>query len=125
MTLARISATLEARNAIIRALEAHGPLILHTSGGRVGGRLFPICLPAGALRIGARDHLLGEVEGVQVYEMEDRDGAWRNTASTYILDVAQGPAIGFSIAAGPGQRFTLRKAGHDKHDPSNRCCDES
>ena len=124
MPLARITATPQARHAIALALEVHGPLMFHTSGGRVGGRSFPVCLPAGALRIGARDHLLGEVEGVPVYEMEDREGALRSAASAYILDIAQGPALGFSIAAGPGQRFTMRKAGHDTHEPSNRCCDD-
>ena len=81
--------------------------MFHTSGGRVGGRQFPICLPADALRIGARDHLLGEIEGVPVYEMEDRENAVACRAASYVLDVAPGPPIGFSIAAGPGMRFTL------------------
>jgi hypothetical protein len=107
MTFVSISATQEACDALLRAGEEHGPLMFHTSGGRVGGRRYPICLPAHALRLGARDHLLGEVKGVPVYEMEDREGDVTCRSQSYILDVAPGPAIGFSIAAAPGKRFTL------------------
>ncbi len=109
MAGARISATPEAREAMRRAIGEHGPIIFHTSGGRVGGRRFPACFPATELRIGARDHLLGEVEGVPIYDMEDRDGVRRSTAADYVLDVAPGHAIGFSISAAPGKRFTLNR----------------
>jgi hypothetical protein len=107
MTAAYIQATPEAYAALRRALEEHGSLMFHTSGGRVGGRQYPICLPADALRLGVRDHLLGEVEGVPIYEMEDREGAITCRSQSYVLDVAAGRAIGFSIAAAPGKRFTL------------------
>jgi uncharacterized protein (DUF779 family) len=104
----RVSATPEARAAIARLVAENGPIMFHTSGGRVGGRSLPICLPADALRLGARDHLLGEVEGVPVYEMEDKEGSTRCGLSAFVLDVARGPALGFSLAAAPGMRFTLR-----------------
>ncbi|HVZ05735.1 DUF779 domain-containing protein [Hyphomicrobium sp.] len=107
MTSAQISATPGASTALRRAVAEHGALMFHTSGGRVGGRQYPICLPADALRIGARDHLLGEVEGVPVYAMEDREGSIGCRAEAYVLDVAPGPAIGFSIAAAHSMRFTL------------------
>jgi uncharacterized protein (DUF779 family) len=110
MTSVRISATPDARAALVRAVKEHGPLMFHTSGGRVGGRQYPICLPAEALRLGARDHLFGEVDGVPIYEMEDREDGAACRARAYILDVASGPAIGFSIPAGPGRRFTLMPA---------------
>ena len=110
MAPVQISATPEAVAALRRAAEEHGPLMFHTSGGRVGGRQYPICLPQDALRLGARDHLLGDVEGVPVYEMDDREGGVTCRAETYVLDIAPGPAIGFSIAAGPGKRFTLTPA---------------
>jgi hypothetical protein len=103
----QISATPEARDALLRAVEQHGALMFHTSGGRVGGRQYPVCLPADALRLGARDHLLGEVEGVPIFEMEDQDGGAACRVRSYVLDIARGPAIGFSIAAAPGKRFTL------------------
>lgn len=102
-----ISATPEACAALQRASKEHGPLMFHTSGGRVGGRQYPICLPAQALRLGARDHLLGEVEGIPIYEMADRDSGVACRARAYVLDVEVGPAIGFSISAAPGKRFTL------------------
>jgi uncharacterized protein len=107
MTSVQISATPEACAALLRAIEEHGPLMFHTSGGRVGGRQYPICLPLNALRLGERDHLLGEVEGVPIYEMEDREAGVSCRAQSYVLDIAPGPAIGFSIAAAPGKRFTL------------------
>jgi len=107
MASAQISATPEASAALRLAMTEHGPLMFHTSGGRVGGRQYPICLPAEALRLGARDHLLGEVEGVPIYEMEDREGGVACRSEAYVLDVAAGPAIGFSIRAAPGQRFVL------------------
>ena len=110
MTSVRISATPEARAALLRVAKEHGPLMFHTSGGRVGGRQYPICLPAQALRLGARDHLLGEVDGVPIYEMEDREAGVACRAGAYVLDVAPGSAIGFSIPAGPGKRFTLMPA---------------
>lgn len=109
MATAKITATPDARDAIKRAISEHGPIIFHTSGGRVGGRRFLACLPAGELRIGARDHLLGEVEGVPVYDMEDRDGVTRSTDASYVLDVADGHAMGFSISAAPGKKFTLNR----------------
>lgn len=105
---AKIIATPEARAAIKRLVLEHGPIMFHTSGGRVGGRSVPICLPADALRLGARDHRLGEVEGVSIFEMEDRDGQPPRRAKAYVLDVAPGTALGFSFAAAPGMRFTLR-----------------
>lgn len=105
----RIAATPEARQALKAAAERYGPVMFHTSGGRVGGRHFPICLPQGALRLGARDHLLGNVDGVPIYEMEERDGEACCRGTDYVLDVAIGPAIGFSIDAGPGKRFTLTR----------------
>jgi uncharacterized protein (DUF779 family) len=108
MATTQISATPEAKAALARAVAEHGALMFHTSGGRVGGRDYPICLPRDALRLGARDYLLGEVEGVPIYEMEDREGGAACRYPAYVLDVQQGPPIGFSIDAGPGQRFTLR-----------------
>ncbi len=103
MTTAQISATPEARDALARAVAEHGPVMFHTTGGRVGGRTFPICLPIDWLRIGARDHLLGEVEGAPIYEMEDREGGAGCRAGAYVLDVAPGPSIGFSHRGGLGQ----------------------
>ena len=100
----RVTAT-PAAVALIETITAeHGPVMFHTSGGRTGGRNYPICLPLRELRLGARDHLLGEVEGTPIYEMEDKEGGKSCGARAYVLDVAQGPNIGFSIPAAPGKR---------------------
>ncbi len=124
MTTVQISATPEARAALERAAAEHGPVMFHTSGGRVGGRSYPICLPRDALRLGVRDHLLGEVEGVPVYQMEDRDGGSMCSAPSYVLDVAMGPSIGFSIPASPGKRFTLQPSANpacgERGSPANQ-----
>lgn len=104
---ATISATAEARAALAIIVKEHGPVMFHTTGGRVGGRRYPVCMPAGTLRLGSRDHLLGEVEGAPIYAMEDRDGELPVSSAGYILDVEAGPALGFSIIAAPGKRFSL------------------
>lgn len=107
-----VSATPEARAALEKIRAEHGPVMFHTSGGRVGGRSIPICLPISELRIGARDQLLGEIDGTPIYEMEDRDGGIVDChAGDYVLDIGPGPSIGFSIPAAPGRRFTLHPAG--------------
>jgi uncharacterized protein (DUF779 family) len=118
--MATISVTPEAREAIARVVEEHGPIMFHTSGGRVGGRSLPICLPLNALRLGARDHLIGEAHGAPVYEMEDTEGSTRCGYSAYVLDVTRGPALGFSLAAAPGMRFTLRPDVPGVNEPSDR-----
>jgi uncharacterized protein len=105
---AEIRATQEAQAAISKLIAEQGPIMFHTSGGRAGGRTFPICLLARELRLGARDHLLGLVDGVAIYEMEDRDGITRCTETNYVLDLVEGPTIGFSITPAPGKRFRLR-----------------
>lgn len=104
-----ISATPAAQAAMAQAIAAHGPIMFHTSGGRVGGRNYPICLPVSELKLGCRDHLLGEINGTPIYDMEDREGRTRCVAASYVMDVEIGPTIGFSIVVEPGQRFTLRE----------------
>ncbi|MFN0219079.1 MAG: DUF779 domain-containing protein [Hyphomicrobium sp.] len=108
MSLTAISATPEALAALQRITAEHGPVMFHTSGGRVGGRSYPICLPREELRLGARDHLLGHIDGVPIYDMEDREG-FDGRSGDFVLDVVLGPSIGFSIDAGAGLRFSLRK----------------
>lgn len=105
-----ISATPEARAALLRIAAEYGPVMFHTSGGRTGGRNYPICLPLRELRLGARDHLLGQVDGTPVYEMEDCEHGTSCSYDAYVLDVAPGPSIGFSIPAALGVRFTLTPA---------------
>ena len=102
-----ISATSPAKAALMRLREQHGAIVLHVTGGCCDART-PLCLPAQELRIGARDILLGIVEGVKVYEMQSTPEACY-CCGTYVLDMVQGVPVGFSLDPGDGQRFTIRE----------------
>lgn len=60
-----ISATPAASKALTQLQTLHGDIILHVTGGCCDART-PLCLRADELRIGPRDILLGNVEGVLV-----------------------------------------------------------
>ena len=102
-----ILATPEARQALARIRSEHGNVIFHVTGGCCDAHS-PLCLPAGELRLGARDVLIGAFDGVAFYEMENSADECCCSA-TYVLDVMPGTGVGFSIAPGPGLRFTLRE----------------
>jgi uncharacterized protein (DUF779 family) len=107
-----ITATSMAKEALTRLRRRHGEIILHVTGGCCDART-PLCLPANELRLGARDILLGMVEGVAVYEMQSTpELCYCNGA--YLLDMAPGVPVGFSLDPGEGMRFTIREdiAGH-------------
>lgn len=65
-----------------------------------------MCYPDGELRVGARDVLLGEIEGCPVYIGGAQYEAWKHTALT--LDVVPGRGAGFSLEAPHGVRFLTR-----------------
>ncbi|MCB9717515.1 MAG: DUF779 domain-containing protein [Myxococcales bacterium] len=101
----RVVAT-EAARALVRELRAeHGPLMFHQSGGCCDGSA-PMCYPAGELRVGASDVLLGEIEGCPVYIGGQQYERWRHTQ--LILDVVPGRGAGFSLEAPHGVRFLTR-----------------
>ena len=96
----------EAARALVRELRAeHGPLMFHQSGGCCDGGA-PMCYPAGELRVGASDVLLGEIEGCPVYIGGQQYERWRHTQ--LILDVVPGRGAGFSLEAPHGVRFLTR-----------------
>jgi len=102
----RISATGAAREAIRRLRAARGgPLMFVQSGGCCAGST-PMCFPAGELRTGPGDVLLGDVAGCPFYIDAALDRAWNHPA--LILDVAAGEPEGFSLGAGDGQHFITR-----------------
>ena len=70
-----------------------------------------MCFPLGEFVVGDVDELLGEVDGCPFYIDTRLDAAWGRPA--LVLDVAPGDAEGFSLAAGPGERFvTTTSLGH-------------
>jgi uncharacterized protein (DUF779 family) len=89
--------------AVLRSLTAtFGPLMLVLSGGCCDGSS-PICLRDGELLLGPDDLLLGRVAGVPFYC--DREQFERWNRPQLVLDVAPGPAEGFSLEGLVGVHF--------------------
>lgn len=101
----RIAATDAALDAIERLTEKHGALMLYQSGGCCDGSS-PLCLRAGELLLGPHDVRLGEVGGMPVFIDSDQDERWRRPS--FVLDVAPGPASGFSLEGLDGIHFITR-----------------
>ncbi|MEM1029778.1 MAG: DUF779 domain-containing protein [Myxococcota bacterium] len=101
----QVQATEEAVVLIRRLTEMHGPLMFHQSGGCCDGSA-PMCYPRGEFRVGARDVLLGELEGSPFYMGGDQYERWKHTRLT--VDVVKGRGAGFSLEAPEGVRFIIR-----------------
>ena len=100
----RVDVTAPAAEWLGRLREAHGPLLLHQSGGCCDGSA-PMCYPLGEFRVGQRDVLLGHVGGCPWYIGGRQYEAWKHTHLT--LDVVEGRGAGFSIEAPHGIRFVV------------------
>lgn len=99
-----VVATESARELVRSLMRAHGPLMFHQSGACRDGSA-PMCYPRGDFLIGARDVLLGSVEGCEYYVGDQ----WKRSRDTrLILDVAPGRSAGFSLEAPEGVRFIIR-----------------
>jgi uncharacterized protein (DUF779 family) len=79
--------------------------MFHQSGGCCDGSA-PMCFPAGEFKLGARDVLLGELEGCPFYIGGDQWELWQHTR--LLIDVVAGRGAGFSLEAPTGQRFITR-----------------
>jgi uncharacterized protein (DUF779 family) len=101
----RISATREALDAIERLRAKHGALMLYQSGGCCDGSS-PLCLQEGELLLGPNDVKLGELGGMAVYIDAEQDERWNRPR--FVLDVAPGPASGFSLEGLDGIHFITR-----------------
>ena len=97
--------TPEAATVLRRLAAEHGPLLFHQSGGCCDGSS-PMCYPAREFRVGQRDVMLGEVEGVPVYIGALQYELWRHTQ--LLIDVVPGRGAGFSLEAPLGVRFLTR-----------------
>jgi uncharacterized protein (DUF779 family) len=103
--VARVIAT-DAALALIEQLRArHGPLMFHQSCGCCDGSA-PMCYPAGELRVGAQDVLLGEIGGCPFYIGAAQFEYWSHTQ--LIIDFVPGRGAGFSLEAPEGVRFLTR-----------------
>jgi hypothetical protein len=77
-----------------RLTARYGPLVIHQSGGCCDGSS-PICLPAGELPPAPDDILLGTIGETPVYIDGEQYRRWREPE--LVIDVAAGPAMGFSL----------------------------
>jgi uncharacterized protein (DUF779 family) len=101
----RVEITPKAATVLRQLAAEHGPLLFHQSGGCCDGSS-PMCYPAGEFRVGQRDVMLGEVEGVPVYIGALQYELWRHTQ--LLIDVVPGRGAGFSLEAPLGVRFLTR-----------------
>jgi uncharacterized protein (DUF779 family) len=109
----RVLATGAARTLIAELREAHGPLLFHQSGGCCDGSA-PMCFQKGEFKIGSRDVLLGDVDGVPFYMGAAQFEYWKHTELT--LDVVTGRGAGFSLEAPRGVRFLIRSRVFDARE---------
>lgn len=92
--------------ALVRELaQTHGPLIFHLSGGCCEGSA-PMCFRQADFRAGARDVLLGRVEGFPFYVGPEQFEYWASCELT--IDVTAGGGDSFSLEAAEGVRFIVR-----------------
>jgi hypothetical protein len=101
----RVDVTDAAAAMLHQLAAAHGPLLIHQSGGCCDGSS-PMCYPRSEFKVGARDVFLGEVAGTPVYIGALQFEYWQHTHLT--IDVVPGRGSGFSLEAPEGVRFLTR-----------------
>src|ERR1700735_1743460 len=97
-----VGATPAALEVIRRLKLAHGPLAFFQSGGCCDGSS-AICLKDGELPPGPYDVRLGEIGGARFYIDADQYERWGRPR--FLIDVAPGPADGFSLEGLEGVHF--------------------
>ncbi len=85
--------------------ETFGPLIFHLSGGCCEGSA-PMCFRQSDFRVGARDVLLGVIDGCPFYVGAAQFSYWAYCQLT--VDVTVGGGDSFSLEAAEGIRFIVR-----------------
>ncbi len=103
-----VSATRAALEVIHRLEAAHGPVAFFQSGGCCDGSA-PICLKAGELEPGRYDVELGRLGEAPFYVDSDLYERW--SRPRFCVDVAVGPAEGFSLEGLVGVHFVTRTEG--------------
>ena len=91
---------------LVRQLrDQYGPVLLHQSGGCCEGSA-PMCFRRDGFRVGARDVLLGVIEGSPFYVSAAQFPYWANSQLT--IDVVSDGGDSFSLEAAEGVRFITR-----------------
>lgn len=101
----RIIATFEALELLEVIRKAHGPLVIHQSGGCCDGSQ-PMCFPKDEFRMGTQDVLVGEIEGTAYWMHREQFEYWQHCQLT--LDVVEGRGSSFSLEIPYGKRFHIR-----------------
>ena len=101
----RVVVTPEAAEVIRRLKAQHGLLIFHQSGGCCEGTA-PMCFRERDFHVGARDVLLGVIEGCPFYVGAAEYKYWEYFQLT--IDITSGGGDSFSLEAADGVRFLSR-----------------
>ena len=105
MTPSRVLVTEAAARLVRQLRDQYGPLLFHQSGGCCEGTA-PMCLRRGGFRVGARDVLLGVIEGCPFYVSAAQFPYWAHSQLT--IDVVPNGGDSFSLEAADGVRFITR-----------------
>ncbi|MEM6795748.1 MAG: DUF779 domain-containing protein [Acidobacteriota bacterium] len=99
---ARVSITAKASEVLAQVREEHGELVFHQSGGCCDGSS-PMCLKKSEFFIGARDILVGEIDGCSFYMSPDQFSYFKHSHVT--IDAVVGRGSSFSLEIPLGYRF--------------------
>lgn len=101
----RVLFTSEATDLVVRLKAENGPLIFHLSGGCCEGSA-PMCFRQSDFRPGARDVLIGAVQGCPFYVGASQFQYWAYSEIT--VGLTEGGGDSFSLEAPEGVRFIVR-----------------
>lgn len=101
----RITATFQALELLEVIRTAHGPLVLHQSGGCCDGSQ-PMCFPAHEFHLGTQDVRVGVIDGIGYWMHREQFTYWQHCQLT--LDVVDGRGSSFSLEIPYGKRFLIR-----------------
>lgn len=102
----RLHVTAAARQAVLALRADRGEAVMFVQSAGCCAGSVPMCFPDGEFAVGEHDTLVGTVEGCPFFIDDRLDAAWNHPDVE--LDVAPGRPEGFSLAAGPDQRFISR-----------------
>jgi uncharacterized protein (DUF779 family) len=102
----RLHVTPAAVQAVLALRAGRGEAVMFVQSAGCCAGSVPMCFPDGEFAVGEHDTLVGTVEGCPFFIDNRLDAAWNHPDVE--LDVAPGEPEGFSLAAGPGQRFISR-----------------
>ena len=104
-SIPRITATFEALELLDIIRKAHGPLVIHQSGGCCDGSQ-PMCFGKDEFRMGTQDVRVGVVDGVEYWMHVEQFEYWKHTQLE--LDVTKGRGASFSAEIPLGLRFVIK-----------------